>query len=453
MKTKCFFAPLAAAGLALAAAFAPSALHAASPVELRVELDRSVLPANTKDKAVIKISLDGLRLERRENRPPVNLAMVLDRSGSMNGEKIIQAREAAIEAVRRLATDDIVSLIAFDDRVETLIPATRVGDLRNIEERIRRIQPGNSTALHAGVSQGAAELRENLTKPGYIHRIILLSDGQANVGPETPEQLGALGVKLVKDGISVTTVGLGLGYDEDLMTKLALKSDGNTYFVKNARDLPDIFKTELGDVLNVVARRVAITIEFPEGVRPVRFVGREGTIKGQSAELTINQIYGGQEKFALVEVEIPTVKDGTERDLARVNVAFENTRSQTVEKSTVVGRARFSADKNVVLKSANQRVQADYASNLIAVAKDEAIVLADAGKVSEAAALMRLQSATLNSGYFANNTVVAELASKNTADADSLEAKGLDNAARKDYRATNANTYLQQAVTYPGATK
>src|SRR5690606_7337943 len=114
----------------------------------------------------------------------------------------------------------------------------------------------------------------------FVNRVILLSDGLANVGPSSPEELGRLGTALVRDGISVTTIGLGLGFNEDLMTRLARCSDGNTYFVEHSGDLPGIFASELGDVLNVVARQVTIEIEFPSGVRPLNFVGRDGMIRG-----------------------------------------------------------------------------------------------------------------------------------------------------------------------------
>src|SRR5205085_8842601 len=130
----------------------------------------------------------------------------------------------------------------------------RVGDGRRLEEAICSIEAGGNTALHGGVSRGAAEIRRHLDDGHYVNRIILLSDGLANVGPSTPEELGRLGTSLMKEGISVTTIGLGLGFNEDLMTRLAQRSDGNTYFVESSADLPRIFAAELGDVLNVVAR-------------------------------------------------------------------------------------------------------------------------------------------------------------------------------------------------------
>src|SRR5687768_6825098 len=271
-----------------------------APVRLRVDVDRSVLPADVAETAVIKIGLDGIRPSRREWRPPVNIALVIDRSGSMSGDKIMKAREAALEAVRRLSPDDIVALVAYDTGVQTLVPAQRVGDGRRLEQAIRGIEAGGNTALYGGVTRGAAEVRRHMEDRRFVNRVILLSDGLANVGPSSPEDLGRFGASLVKEGISVTTIGLGLGFNEDLMTRLAQRSDGNTYFVEHSSDLPRIFAAELGDVLNVVARRIIIEIEFPAGVRPMKFIGRDGMIRGQRAEFSLNQLYGGQEKFALV---------------------------------------------------------------------------------------------------------------------------------------------------------
>jgi Ca-activated chloride channel family protein len=422
-------------------------------VQLRLDLDRSVLPAGSTEKAVIKICLDGVRLPRPEARPPVNLSLVIDRSGSMSGDKIEKAREAALEALSRLAADDILSVVAYDSDVETLVPAQRVGDGRRIAAAIRSIRVNGNTALFGGVSQGAAEVRKHLESRRYVHRVILLSDGQANVGPSTPDDLGRLGAALMKEGISVTTVGLGLGFNEDLMTRLAQRSDGNTYFVESSEDLPNIFAGELGDVLNVVARRVVVEVEFPEGVRPLCFVGREGSIRGQKAEVTLNQIYGGQEKFALIEVEVPANKEGAKLDVATARITYDDALTNKSVTSRAQSSVTFSKEKEAVVRSANLKVQNDYASNVIAETKDRAVALVDAHKPGAAAQAMRAKAAELKvTAATYGNAPMAELAKKQEAEADRLEREGLSNKERKAYRAENAQTTSQQS-SYSGSDK
>ena len=414
-------------------------------VRLCLDVDRVVLPAESTERAVIKIGLDCLRPPRREARPPVNLALVIDRSGSMGGDKIARAREAALAAVRCLAADDIISIIAYDTEVETLVPAQRVGRARGLEAAIGGIEARGNTALHGGVACGATELRKHIEDNRCVNRVILLSDGLANVGPSSPEELGRLGYSLMKEGISVTTIGLGLGYNEDLMARLAQRSDGNTYFVENSSDLPRIFAAELGDVLNVVARRVVIEIDFPEGVRPLSFVGRDGVIRSQHAELTLSQLYGGQEKFALVEVEVSPSEAGAEREIARASVSYEDALNRRTATLTAQRKVQFSSDRNVVVSSADHRVQADYAVNVLAMAKDQAIELVDQGRKNEASALLRQRTDELKKiGDVYRNTSVQSYAAAAAPEAERLKRDGLDNAQRKSYRAESQQVKTQQ---------
>jgi len=420
---------------------------ATDSVQLRVDVDRSILPADATEKAVVKIGLDCPRPPRADRRPPVNLAIVIDRSGSMRGAKIAKAREAALEAVHRLAADDILSVVVFDNNVRTLVPAQRVGDGRRFEDAIGEIEAGGSTALYGGVTRGASEVRKHIEDERCINRVILLSDGLANVGPGSPEELGRLGASLVKEGISVTTIGLGLDFNEDLMTRLAQRSDGNTYFVESSADLPRIFAAELGDVLSVVARRVEIEIEFPDGVRPLRFIGREGTIEGRRAQLSLNQLYGGQEKFALVEVEVAPAESGSEREIARAKLSYEDALKQRNATLTARRSVQFSGSHAAVIGSANQRVQLDYAANSLAEAKDAAVALVDANRRDEAGAVLRSKAVELkmmSSTY--HNTAVESLAAAAAPEAAKVEADGLSNGDRKTFRAEAAQTRNQQAT-------
>lgn len=428
-------------GLSLAAKSV--SLAPEDPVRLRLELDRPVLPAESRETVVLKVALDGVK-PATLRRAPVNLALVVDKSGSMSGDKIAKAREAALEAVRRLSADDLVSLVVYDNGVRTLVPARRVGDGEALASAIEGIEAGGGTNLHGGVVAGADELRKNI-EGAYTHRVLLLSDGLANVGPQTPEALGSLGALLVREGISVTTVGLGLDFNEDLMTRLARRSDGNTYFVANSRDLPRIFREELGDVLNVVARRVVIEIDFPEGVRPVRVVGREGRVENKSVVVELNQLYGGQEKFALVEVELEPAAKNKRRTVATARVRYEDAATARPATREAIVAAKFSARKEDVVSAANHQVQADYAANRMAEARDEAVALADAGRKDEAASRLRVVGGALSAiGAEYNNSSVGRIAAPAASEAAKVEADGYSNSERKEARAKAQQTYHQQ---------
>lgn len=447
MKTNSLFRLLAAAAVAVGGLLA--SLHAkpqSVPVDLRVEFDRPVLPADEVQRAIVKIGLTGCRPERTAERPPVNLVIVLDRSGSMSGDKIEQAREAAVEALRRLDRRDVFSLVIYDHEVSTLIAPQAPTDVLWLERQIRSVTSRGNTALFAGVSQGAAELRKNLERRGFVHRVLLLSDGQANVGPSSADDLGRLGAALRREGIAVTTVGLGEGFNEDLMTALAQRSDGNHYYAAESGDLPRIFAKELGDVLDVVAQRVEIVIEFPEGVRVIRSIGREAECRDRHVTFGLNQLYGGQEKFVLVEVEVPAAKADEVRTLARAQATFTDASGESRQELRAEGRVRYTRDEAAVKREANLKVQTEYAANAVAEAKSQAIALADAGRADEAARVMRENSALL--GSIANsyaNAPMAAVAEQAKKDAEEVEAKGIDNSRRKAMSAEAYQTRNQQS--------
>lgn len=413
-------------------------------VKCRVESDRSVLHAQEPQHVVLKVSLDAPKAPEHITRPAVNLAIVLDRSGSMSGSKLEKAKEAAVEALRRLGRQDIFSVIIYDHNVETIVPAQTAGNVEWMEGKIRQIRSGGNTALFGGVSQGAAEIRKHMGD-NYIHRIILLSDGIANVGPSTPEDLGRLGAALIKEQISMTTVGVGTDYNEDLMTRLSQNSDGNTYFVESSRDLPGIFTAELGDVLSVVAKKVKVTVTCPEGVRPLAIIGREGRIIGKTVEISMNQLYGGQEKYVLVEVEIPGGKSGETREIARARVSYENPFTQKEETALGGVSARFSEDTGKVRESTNIEVKREYELNLNAMEQERAIDLSDKGQLPAAVRTLRNSAQKLkNFAEEYDDTTAHEQAAQMEQQAESLESEGMTKKQRKVLRTESYQTKNQQ---------
>ncbi len=438
---------VAAVALAAVAVWPAQARVETRGVICRAELDRAVLLAGGRQTAVVKITLDAPEAPRETERPPVNLVIVLDRSGSMHGDKIEKAKEAAIEALRRLGPRDLFSLVIYDHNVETLVPAQSAANTEWIESRIRQIHPGGNTALFGGVSQGAAEVRKNI-EGRYVHRIILLSDGLANVGPSSPSDLARLGTSLLKEKISVTTVGVGTDYNEDLMTQLAQRSDGNTYFVESSGDLPRIFAAELGDVLSVVARRVILEIECEDGARPIRIIGRDGRIRRNGVEIQLNQLYGGQEKYLLVEMDIPAGEPAEVKPVAVARCRYEDAITAREVSATARVTATFSKREEEVVQSANEGVQSEIVRNVAAEAKDRAVELWDAGKREEAVKELRDTRERLTTrGAFYNYDVSGEAlmeADKLEVEASALKSEGMSAPRRKVFRASSYQIRTQQ---------
>lgn len=405
-----------------------------SLVKCGIALDREAFPAGSSQKAVMKISLNAPEISVERERPPVNLALVIDKSGSMTGDKIEKAKQAAIESLRRLTGNDVFSVITYDTEVKTLIPAQKAGRTENVEALIRSISANGNTALFGAVSQGAAEVRKNITRP-YVHRIILLSDGLANVGPSAPADLGRLGAALLKEGISVTTMGVGSAFNEDLMTLLAEKSDGNHYFVESGADLPHIFAAELGDVLSVAARKIVIEIECPDGVRPIQILGREGRIKNSRVEVYMNQLYGGQEKYVLVEVQMPSSLPGQRLEIANVACSYENALTDRSETSRGSAFARFTKSSGESIATVNKEVQSDWTNNYMAVTRDQALDLYNAGKEKDAAEELRKRSQEIQEKNKALGLDdLAQEAQVLEEEAGDFEKKGLDSNRKKSIR-------------------
>ncbi len=355
----------------------------AQQVELRAELGTPVIEAGKKQTTFLKVGLTGFKLENEADRTPANVAIVLDKSGSMRGDKLKNAKEAARMAVNLLNENDIISIISYDSRVNVLVPATKVTDKPSIYRAIERMNSNGHTALFAGVSKGAAEVRKFLNND-RVNRVILLSDGQANVGPSSPTELGDLGTSLSKDGITVTTIGLGTGYNEDLMANLAGYSDGNHAFVKNASDLAKIFKYEFGDVLSVVAQNVQIEIQCKNGIKPLRILGRDGSILGQTVRTNMSQLYSEQEKFVLIEVEVPAGKAKEEISLADVSVAYQNMKSKKQDRLADKMKLAYSDSKQEVQRALNRKVEVTATKQVANEASKEALRLRDSGKLQEA---------------------------------------------------------------------
>ncbi len=420
----------------------------AKQIILKAELASPVIAAGLKQTTFIKVGLTGFKLDDKADRTPANIAIVLDKSGSMSGNKIVNAKQAARMAVGLLNKNDIVSIISYDSTVNVLVPATKVTDKTSIYAAIDRMGANGGTALFAGVSKGAAEVRKFLSKD-RINRVILLSDGQANVGPSSPTELGKLGASLSKDGMTVTTIGLGTGYNEDLMASLAGYSDGNHAFVKNAEDLAQVFQYEFGDVLSVVAQDVEVIIQCQNGIRPIRVLGREASILGQTITTTMSQLYSEQEKYVMIEVEVPAGKVNEQKALAEVQVSYQNMHSKQKNQLTSSLQLAYSDSAREIKRALNKNVVKSATKQIANETSKKALRLRDQGQ-GEAARQLLKESSNFISGQAALLDGEAKLelevfSSEVSMDADTIVEEKEWNANRKNFKAKQYKLDKQQS--------
>ena len=414
MKTKLFFITLAC-GLAMTAA-------AKDSLELKADSDQRSLLRSRPGELVVRIDLTA-PAGVKTSRSALNLAVVLDRSGSMAGAKIEKARQAAMGVVEQLGGKDLFALVAYETRAQVLVPSGPVEDKGWLRSRIAQIESGGSTALYHGVEKGAAEVERHLS-PKKINRVILLSDGLANVGPSSPADLRELGRHLTRRGIAVSTVGVGDDYNEDLMAGLAESSDANYYYVKDIEQLPSIFAKELGQLLTVVARNVRIEVTCPPGIEPLGFIGRPEIFRDRKAVVEFSPVCSGQNRFLFLRCRVEGEEKRTVRDVAMIRAFYteepDGTRERSLSRAVQVA---LTDDRKEALASINPAIAAQRELMFNATVKDEAIVHADARDYRRAATTLDQQAERL-SGYAAD--APAEIRNQIDEEVRSLRSRARD---------------------------
>ncbi|MBW2699633.1 MAG: VWA domain-containing protein [Deltaproteobacteria bacterium] len=354
-----------------------------SVLKLDPRMAHELLLADTRQRSYLKIDMQGAKLDQNQ-RPPLNVALVLDRSGSMAGEKLAQAKQAVAMVLGTLREDDRVSIITYDNTVQIIAYPTQGGQPESLIQKVNRIQTGGSTNLYDGVSTGATLLKSHQSER-RINRLVLLSDGLANAGRVSIDDMQELGSRLGRQGISVTTIGLGMDYDHRTLTALAVRSEGNHFFARNAQDLEEGFGLEFSKGMAVVASDVQIRVRLNPDVRLLDVLNASPSkVEGQEILIHRRQLWGNHKAFLLLEVDIPSREDGEEMDLAQVRVDFTNMLNGKAESLATTARVRFSDSKDKVRDSEQQDVMVAVAGVLANRQATEARRLYEAGRVEEA---------------------------------------------------------------------
>lgn len=366
-------------------------------------------------------------------RLPLNLSLVLDRSGSMSGNPLRNAKNAAQKLVDYLTEEDYISVVVYDDWVDAIVEPQLVKDATAIKKQIKSISPGGLTNLEGGWIQGCELVENNLTSD-RINRVLLLTDGQANVGNYDPPTLIETAKEQISAGISTTTIGFGTYFNEDLLIDIAEAGEGNFYFIQSPEDAVQVFDIEMESLLSLVAQNLTVTLQLEDTVKLGELLNDYTyQTKDNQIEIFIGDVYGTEGKPLALQLDLPVFKKLGKQTIGTVNYSYETVAGEKIEQITGSLPLNITVDDAKDITTDTEIVQ--QASQLrIAKQKDAAINFADKGEYKKAAQILReaidgLKLKALNE-YFE----IAEEIEQLDYYADALEKKRFDLATRKEMR-------------------
>jgi Ca-activated chloride channel homolog len=293
-----------------------------SEFHLFLNTDRNLVAREVPSQRVLEIAVQAPEAVLHTVRPRLNLALILDRSGSMSGEKLEYVKQAAAHVLDLLGEQDRAALVAYDNKINLLSPSVPItpGNRNELKSIIHNLRSGGSTNLSGGWLAGCQEIAASMGE-GTLNRALLLTDGQANEGIMDPDELARHARELTARGISTSTFGVGQGFNEHLLELMSNQGSGNFYYISDPTDIPGVFAREFKELVSVTARDVEVTLEVPAQVSAQVLGGwRTETLNGQM-HIFVGNLLGGRTQEIYVKLLTPP----------------------SIERSTIVFRVKGSA--------------------------------------------------------------------------------------------------------------
>ncbi|MBI9050775.1 MAG: VWA domain-containing protein [Anaerolineaceae bacterium] len=274
-------------------------------VEMKIQADKLVYASDSTSERILEIVLTSPKKDESKERAPLNLSFVLDRSGSMQGEKLQFVKKAAAHVIELLSEKDRVSVVTYDNEVMVLSPTTYMSDENKIKAKsmIQSIRPGGSTFLSGGWLKGCEQVAIGATEQ-TINRTLLLTDGLANVGTSDIDELVTHSRELFSRGVSTSCFGVGLGYNEHMLEAMANSGGGNFHFLETLNAIPLVFEREFEELTSVTMRNTEIKIDLPEPIKVKIFSGWQFERNADHLLLSIGTLYSGQTMSIYIELQI-----------------------------------------------------------------------------------------------------------------------------------------------------
>jgi Ca-activated chloride channel family protein len=247
--------------------------------------------------AEVRLAADTTKGAGANDRAPLALVVVLDTSGSMEGEKIDRAKDSVLGLMRDMRDDDEIAFVRYSSDAELIQPLSRLSGVRgSLAARVRRLEAGGGTNIPSGLEMGLRTLSE--AEKGRVRRVVLVSDGLDS----TRAQAERLASDSAERGITVSTMGIGLDFDETYMSSVARDGHGNFGFVNDGAALATFLHRELDEASATTVENATVRLSLPKGVRFVRANGVDAQIDGDSVVVKMGSLFAGDERRALLEL-------------------------------------------------------------------------------------------------------------------------------------------------------
>ncbi len=340
----------------LLALFVLAGTAGAVKIKPHIDTDRPFIRADEEETVYVLVRFEIPELEiRPQDRPNLNLGLVIDRSGSMEDRgKMNFAKQSANMVVDKLSRHDRLAVVEYDDRISVLWPSSPVESKRMIKSKISELYPRGSTNLTGGMLEGVDQVLDSYLRRG-INRVVLLSDGLANQGIMQPQQIKRLVKEARRKGITISTMGLGLDYNEDLMQMIAEHAGGRYYFIENPRQMHAIFEEELGTMFANVCRNMKAKLRMSSRVRDYEILGYMHDGDSRIRNIDIGDLYAGEEISLVVKMTVDPQMAGQVR-LGDIEFEYTDAKGNSnridnytieVEASVDLAKVEDSRDKDV----------------------------------------------------------------------------------------------------------
>lgn len=397
------------------------------------DFDQAILPTGTslKTNILLRFRADTPEAPRRN----LNLSLVIDRSGSMAGAPLHHALKAAESVVDQLEPSDTLSVVVDDDAVDTPVSPQPVANKTDLKTAIRRVRAGGITNLSGGWLKGCEYVKTHLD-PQRINRVLLLTDGHANMGIQDPNILTATSGQKAEEGITTTTLGFGQGFNEDLLIGMARAASGNFYFIQSIDEATEVFSIELDTLRAVVGQNLVVTLELAAGVSLVDTLSLAKVSQNDvgATVVALGELYEGEDKLLGLSLaiasapigELPLLKLHYSADVVQDNlIQSVSGTAEVVARVGTIEEAASAATSNIILELSRLR---------IAKAKETALDLAEQSRHSEAEQILRVLMQELRDKGLNENFEIAEEIDQLEYFAERIANKALGNAGRKEIR-------------------